>query len=125
MTQTRTVEQQTAPEETNKAQITLNMLRQWGACQDGKSWFSAKFPQGAEDNSGYGARIEAIGENVVVSCSGKLAKVKIGKGGAACLNWHDGKRVRFVAIYEGEGGINAGEWYALDSNGAVYEVEAA
>ncbi len=44
MTDTQQVEQ-SAPAETNKAQITLNMLRQWGACQDGKSWFSNKFPQ--------------------------------------------------------------------------------
>ncbi|MFT8922731.1 hypothetical protein [Acetobacter sp.] len=48
--------EQNAPAETNKAQITLNMLRQWGACQDGKSWFSNKFPQGAE----YGETMTAL-----------------------------------------------------------------
>ncbi|KXV60259.1 hypothetical protein AD948_05780 [Acetobacter senegalensis] len=42
------VEQTAAPAETNKAQITLAMLRKWGACQDGKSWFSKKFPQGGQ-----------------------------------------------------------------------------
>lgn len=42
------VEQMAAPEDTNKAQITLSMLRQWGACSDGKSWFSSKFPQGGQ-----------------------------------------------------------------------------
>ncbi|MFS8368361.1 hypothetical protein ACJRO0_12840, partial [Acetobacter oryzifermentans] len=52
---TDTVEQ-TAPEETNKAMITLTMLRKWGACQDGKSWFSDKFPQGAE----YGETLTAL-----------------------------------------------------------------
>ena len=55
MTDTQQVEQN-APAETNKAQITLNMLRQWGACQDGKSWFSNKFPQGAE----YGETMTAL-----------------------------------------------------------------
>ncbi|KAA8387644.1 hypothetical protein FKW31_03085 [Acetobacter sp. DmW_136] len=52
---TDTVEQ-TAPEETNTAMITLTMLRKWGACQDGKSWFSDKFPQGAE----YGETLTAL-----------------------------------------------------------------
>lgn len=55
MTDTQQVEQN-APAETNKAQITLNMLRQWGACQGGKSWFSNKFPQGAE----YGETMTAL-----------------------------------------------------------------
>lgn len=55
MTDTQQVEQN-APAETNKAQITLNMLRQWGACQDGKSWFSNKFPQSAE----YGETMTAL-----------------------------------------------------------------
>ncbi|GBR60797.1 hypothetical protein AA18889_2472 [Acetobacter senegalensis DSM 18889] len=40
----------------NRAYITLKMLRKWGACQDGKSWFSDKFPQGAE----YGDVISAL-----------------------------------------------------------------
>ncbi|KXU93329.1 hypothetical protein AD928_09160, partial [Acetobacter cerevisiae] len=48
MTQTATPE--------NKPQITLNMLRQWGACSSGKSWFSEKFPQGAE----YGETMTAL-----------------------------------------------------------------
>ncbi|MCG4273928.1 hypothetical protein [Acetobacter senegalensis] len=42
------VEQTAAPIETNKALITLAMLRKWGACQDGKLWFSDKFPQGGQ-----------------------------------------------------------------------------
>ncbi|WP_197460676.1 hypothetical protein, partial [Acetobacter tropicalis] len=50
------VEQTASPEDANKAQITLSMLRQWGACSSGKSWFSAKFPQGAE----YGETMTAL-----------------------------------------------------------------
>ncbi|WP_264821452.1 hypothetical protein, partial [Acetobacter cerevisiae] len=68
---------------------------------------------------------EAAGENSIVSCSGKFAKVKLGKGGAACLSWHDGRRARFVAIYEGEDGIKADAWYTLNDKGVASEVEAA
>ncbi|MCI1244191.1 MAG: hypothetical protein LKI99_06025 [Acetobacter fabarum] len=284
MTDTQQVEQN-APAETNKAQITLSMLRQWGACQDGKSWFSNKFPQGAEygetmtalyadkkyadaqwlarnafdkafskeivisdvnslialtkdigeaedasgddvqigssgygvqigssgngvqigssgddarigssgygvqigssgddarigssgygvqvgssgddarigssgygvqigssgddarigssgddarigssgddariGSSGYDARIEAAGHNSVTASSGRNASVKLGKNGAACLVWHDGKRNRFTGLYEGEDGIKEGVWYKLGKDGLPVEVEAA
>ncbi|KXV59969.1 hypothetical protein AD947_03145, partial [Acetobacter tropicalis] len=76
-------------------------------------------------SSGDGAQIEATGENAIVSCSGKYAKVKLGKGGCASLIWHDGKRARFVALYEGENGIKPGVWYKLDDVGNPVEVEPA
>ncbi|WP_157212868.1 hypothetical protein [Komagataeibacter europaeus] len=69
-------------------------------------------------SSGYGARIVCSGENTTVAFAGRHGSVSLGKGGAASLVWHDGNRNRFINIYEGEDGIEAGVLYAIE-NGKV------
>jgi hypothetical protein len=62
-------------------------------------------------SSGDSARIEASGKDAVVSCAGNNACVKAGEGGAICIPYHDGKRVRFAVGYVGEDGIKPDTWY--------------
>ncbi|MCE2563350.1 hypothetical protein [Komagataeibacter sp. FNDCF1] len=69
-------------------------------------------------SSGDDARIVCSGENVTVAFSGRRGSVSLGKGGAASLVWHDGTRNRFINIYEGEDGIEAGVLYSI-KNGKV------
>jgi hypothetical protein len=62
-------------------------------------------------SSGDSARIEASGKDAVVSCAGNNACVKAGEGGAICIPYHDGERVRFAVGYVGEDGIKPDTWY--------------
>ncbi|MCW4590427.1 hypothetical protein NO263_07530 [Gluconacetobacter entanii] len=70
-------------------------------------------------SSGYGARIECTGDNVTVAFAGRRGSVSLGKGGCASLVWHDGTRNRFVNLYEGEDGIEAGVLYRIENGKAV------
>ncbi|MCE2579544.1 hypothetical protein LDL36_13795 [Komagataeibacter sp. FNDCR1] len=69
--------------------------------------------------SGDGARAECTGENATVVFAGLNGSVILGKGGAATLTWHDGTRDRFVYLYEGEDGIEAGVLYRIENGKAV------
>ncbi|MBP8296372.1 MAG: hypothetical protein KAX84_09720 [Burkholderiales bacterium] len=72
-------------------------------------------------SSGYGARIGSSGNDATIACAARDAVVTLGPGGCAALAWHDGKRVRFATIYEGEDGIKAGAAYRV-RDGRVVEV---
>jgi hypothetical protein len=43
--------------EINSMEITLDLLKHWGACAEGRSWFEAKYPDGGA-NSLQGAWID-------------------------------------------------------------------
>ncbi|MBV1833048.1 hypothetical protein [Novacetimonas pomaceti] len=100
--------------------------------QIGSSGYGAQIGSSGDDarigSSGYGAqigssgdyaRIECTGENVTVAFAGRRGAVSLGKGGCASLVWHDGTRNRFVNIYEGEDGIEAGVLYRIENGKAV------
>ena len=70
-------------------------------------------------SSGNSARIEASGKDAVVSCAGNNACVKAGEGGAICIPYHDGKRVRFAVGYVGEDGIKPDTWYRAEAGRLV------
>ena len=69
--------------------------------------------------SGDGARIDCSGKNCTFAIAGQGAVVKAGPGGAASIAWHDGKRVRFATIYEGEDGILPDVFYKIENGKAV------
>ena len=199
----KTVEKTEAEAKNDPAMITLEKIRKWSACQDGRDWFRGKFPQGGSygdvmtalyadkryadgawladkafdvanisaafiesdvrsvidatkfeveiegiegDNSepgvqagfsgdcaqagfsGDGARAGFSGDGAIIDCSGQNctfaiagqgAVVKVGPGGAASIAWHDGKRIRFVTIYEGEDGILPDVSYKIENGKAV------
>jgi len=69
--------------------------------------------------SGYGARAECTGENATIVFAGLNGSVSLGKGGAANLTWNDGTRDRFVHLYEGEDGIEAGVLYTVKDGKVV------
>ncbi|WNM08405.1 hypothetical protein RI056_16330 [Komagataeibacter nataicola] len=68
--------------------------------------------------SGNDARAECTGENATIAFAGMNGSVSLGKGGAASLAYYDGTRTRFINIYEGEDGIEAGVLYTV-KNGEV------
>ncbi|WP_308718965.1 hypothetical protein [Komagataeibacter xylinus] len=70
-------------------------------------------------SSGDGTRIVCSGENATIAFAGRRGSVRLGKGGAASLVWHDGIRNRFINIYEGEDGIEAGVLYAIKNGKMV------
>ncbi|ATA26291.1 hypothetical protein BIY26_02635 [Brenneria goodwinii] len=72
-------------------------------------------------NTGDNVSITVTGENSVVTSSGRVNMLVLGKGGCAALSYHDGVRTRFLVVYEGENGITAGVKYRLN---AVCELEA-
>ena len=61
-------------------------------------------------SSGDYAKIVAEGKNAVIACAG-FATVAAAEGGAICIPYHDGKRMRFAVGYVGEDGIEAGKAY--------------
>ncbi|WP_222592977.1 hypothetical protein, partial [Acidomonas methanolica] len=69
--------------------------------------------------SGDDARIDISGEGAVIAVAGLHAVVRLGPGGAASIAWHDGKRIRFTTIYEGEDGIEAGVLYRVKKGSVV------
>ena len=69
--------------------------------------------------TGDGSQLAASGYGSVIAVSGIDALVTIGKNGAAAIAYHDGKRIRFITIYEGEDGIEAGVAYHVVDGKAV------
>ncbi|WP_102323895.1 hypothetical protein [Komagataeibacter saccharivorans] len=69
--------------------------------------------------SGNDAQAECTGENATIVFAGLNGSVSLGKGGAANLTWHDGTRDRFVHLYEGEDGIEAGVLYTVKDGKVV------
>ena len=91
--------------------------------QIGSSGYSARIGSSGNfariGSSGNSARIEASGKDAVVSCAGNNACVKAGEGGAICIPYHDGKRVRFAVGYVGEDGIKPDTWYRAEAGRLV------
>ena len=92
----------------------------------GSSGYGARIGSSGYDarigSSGNDARIDATGENAVVACAGSVLRCRLGPNGCAALPYHDGTRARFVTLYVGEGGIEAGKTYRLDDDGKPVEV---
>ncbi|MBM9401593.1 hypothetical protein JUN65_08335 [Gluconacetobacter azotocaptans] len=83
---------------------------------DARAGFSGNYARAGF--SGDDARIDCTGKNCTFAIAGKNAAVKLGPGGAASIAWHDGKRDRFVTIYEGEDGILPDVFYRVE-NGKI------
>lgn len=75
-------------------------------------------------NSGDGVVLQVSGANSVICSSGSVHTFTLGKGGCAALTYHDGQRLRFVTVYEGENGVRAGVTYRLNERGALDIVNA-
>lgn len=75
-------------------------------------------------NSGDSATLQASGDHSAICSSGSVQSFTLGKGGCAALAYHDGQRLRFVTIYEGENGVRAGVAYRLNARGALEIVTA-
>ncbi|RLM20692.1 hypothetical protein BIY29_14750 [Brenneria alni] len=71
-------------------------------------------------NTGNNVSISVTGENTVVTSSGLINTLVLGKGGCAALTYHDGVRTRFLVVYEGENGITAGVKYRFND---AFELE--
>ncbi|MFW6681714.1 hypothetical protein [Komagataeibacter intermedius] len=84
---------------------------------DARAGFSGNYAQAAF--SGDGARAECTGENATIVFAGLNGSVILGEGGAANLTWNDGTRDRFVHLYEGEDGIEAGVLYTVKDGKVV------
>ena len=84
---------------------------------DARAGFSGDYARAGF--SGDDARIDCSGKNCTFAIAGQGAVVKVGPGGAASIAWHDGKRVRFVTIYEGEDGILRDVFYKVENGKAV------
>lgn len=63
--------------------------------------------------------ISSQGDNAIIASASEVNYVVLGKGGCAALPYFDGGRMRFVTLYEGEAGIQAGVKYCVDSSGTV------
>lgn len=74
-------------------------------------------------NSGDSVVLQVNGDNSVICSSGSLNAFTLGKGGCAALAYHDGQRLRFVTLYEGENGICAGVTYRLNEQGSLEVVD--
>lgn len=70
-------------------------------------------------NSGDNVTLQACGADSVFCSSGSVQQFTLGVGGCAALCYHDGKRLRFVTVYEGENGIVAGVPYRLTEHGKI------
>ena len=73
--------------------------------------------------SGDYSNLAASGDNSICMAAGTGSKGKVGRNGALALSWYDGKRYRISTAYEGENGIKADIWYALDENGNFIEAD--
>ncbi|MFT8212158.1 MAG: hypothetical protein ACMZI0_19200 [Symbiopectobacterium sp.] len=81
---------------------------------------------------GAGSRITNSGDNVTLQASGadsvfcstcSVQHFTLGAGGCAALSDHDGTRLRFVTVYEGENGIVAGVAYRLTEQGKIEAID--
>ncbi|MCW2488279.1 protein YdhT [Candidatus Symbiopectobacterium sp. NZEC127] len=70
-------------------------------------------------NSGDNVTLQASGADSVFCSSGSVQQFTLGVGGCAALSYHDGKRLRFITVYEGENGIVAGVTYRLTEQGKI------
>ena len=95
------------------------------AAQIGSSGDDARIGSSGDDaqigSSGDAAQIGSSGYGAVVACAGSVTRFRLGKAGCIAIPRYDGFRTRFVTLYEGEDGIRAGVWYALDDVGKPVE----
>ena len=74
-------------------------------------------------NSGDNVTLQVNGDDSVICSTGSVSHFTLGKGGCAALTYHDGTRLRFVTLYEGENGIQAGITYRLTPQGVITRVK--
>jgi len=72
--------------------------------------------------SGINPRVDSCGLNTVIACADSVHHFRVGPRGCIAVPWHDGSRIRFATLYEGEQ-IKAGVWYALNRRGEPIEIE--
>ncbi|PUZ21786.1 hypothetical protein DCC81_24675 [Chitinophaga parva] len=72
----------------------------------------------ATGNYGHASATGNYGHAVVL---GQYGKAQCGENGAVILTYWDGKRLRHIVGYAGEGGIESGKWYMLNGKNELIE----